>query len=181
MTGELLVVAYDPEWPQLFAGLAGRLRSQLGELALRIDHIGSTAVPGLDAKPIIDVQISVASLEPVETYCPQIENCGFVWRANNSELTKRYFRERPGLRRTHIHVRRAGSFSERFALLFRDYLRLHSERAAEYARLKRRLAPLLLTERHAYVEAEVPFTWETMRPADDWAQSVGWEPGPSDG
>jgi GrpB-like predicted nucleotidyltransferase (UPF0157 family) len=77
-------------------------------------------------------------------------------------------------------VRRAGSFSEQFALLFRDYLRTHPARAAEYARLKHRLAPLLGTARHEYVEAKGPFVWETIRLADDWAQAVGWEPGPSD-
>jgi GrpB-like predicted nucleotidyltransferase (UPF0157 family) len=77
-------------------------------------------------------------------------------------------------------VRRAGSFSEQFALLFRDYLRTHPVRADEYARLKHRPAPLLRTDRRAYVEAKVPFTWETMQLADDWAQEIGWEPGDSD-
>jgi GrpB-like predicted nucleotidyltransferase (UPF0157 family) len=178
---EELIAAYDPGWADLFAGLATQLRAELGDVAVRIDHIGSTAVPGLAAKPVVDVQVSVASLEPVTAYREQIERCGFVWRAGNTELTKRYFRERPGLRRTHLHVRRTGSFSEQFALLFRDYLRTHSERAAAYAELKRELAPLLLTDRQAYVEAKVPFTWETMQLADDWAQAVGWEPGPSDG
>ena len=175
-----LIAPYDPGWAELFAGLGGRLRAELGDVAIRIDHIGSTAVPGLAAKPIIDVQVSVASLEPVAAYRDQIERCGFVWRSGNTELTKRYFRERPGLRRTHLHVRRAGSFSEQFALLFRDYLRTHPERAAAYAELKQTLAPLLLTDRQAYVDAKVPFTWETMRLADEWAQARGWEPGPSD-
>jgi hypothetical protein len=62
------------------------------------------------------VQISVASLEPVDVFRAPLEHCGFVWRPENPELTKRYFRERPGAPRTHIHVRRAGSFSEQFAL-----------------------------------------------------------------
>jgi GrpB-like predicted nucleotidyltransferase (UPF0157 family) len=133
------------------------------------------------AKSIIDVQISVARLAPVDTYRRQIERCGFVWRADNPELTKRYFREQPGQRRTHIHVRRAGSFSEQLAFLLRDYLRTHPQWAADYGVLKHRLAPLLATDRHRYVEAQVPFVWETIRVADDWAQAVGWEPGPSDG
>jgi GrpB-like predicted nucleotidyltransferase (UPF0157 family) len=175
-----LIAPYNPDWAASFAGLAGRLRAELGEVAVRIDHIGSTAVRGLAAKPIVDVQVSVASLEPVTAYREQIERCGFVWRADNIELTKRYFRERPGLPRTHLHVRRAGSFSEQFALLFRDYLRTHSDRAAAYADLKRKLAPLLLTDRQAYVEGKVPFIWDTVHLADDWAQAVGWEPGPSD-
>jgi GrpB-like predicted nucleotidyltransferase (UPF0157 family) len=77
-------------------------------------------------------------------------------------------------------VRRAGSFSEQFALLFRDFLRQHPDIAAEYGRLKLQLAPLLATDRHAYTEAKVPFTWEVLYHADDWAQQTGWEPGPSD-
>ena len=116
--GNLTVLEHDPEWSARFAELGGRLRSALGAVALRIDHIGSTAVPGLAAKPIIDVQVSVASLEPVDPYRSALEECGFVWRTDNPERTKRYFRERPGDRRTHVHVRRAGSFSEQFALLF---------------------------------------------------------------
>src|SRR5215210_3054766 len=134
------VVAYDPAWPQRFAALGRDLRAALGNVALRIDHIGSTAVPGLAAKPIIDVQISVASFEPLSSFRDPIESCGFVWRAENDELTKRYFRERPGRRRTHIHVRRAGSFSEQLNLLHRDYLRTDPIRASEYADLKQSFA-----------------------------------------
>jgi GrpB-like predicted nucleotidyltransferase (UPF0157 family) len=93
---------------------------------------------------------------------------------------KRYFRERPGDRRTHVHVRRAGSFSEQVALLFRDYLRRNPEWAARYGAEKRRLAQLLQTNREAYVAAKDPFIWQTLREADGWAQSVGWEPGASD-
>jgi GrpB-like predicted nucleotidyltransferase (UPF0157 family) len=174
------VVSYDPAWPVLFAKLGGQLRTALGEIALRIDHIGSTAVPGLDAKPIVDVQISVAALEPVDTFRGALEGCGFSWRADNPDLTKRYFREQPGQRRTHIHVRRSGSFSEQFALLFRDYLRTHPRRAAEYGALKRSVAHLLQADRRAYVEAKGPFVWDTIRLADDWAQQTGWEPGRSD-
>lgn len=152
-----------------------------GDVALRIDHIGSTSVQGLAAKPIIDLQVSVVSLEPVTAYRRQVESCGFTWRADNPELTKRYFREVPPRPRTHLHVRRSGSFSEQFALLFRDYLRTHPDRAATYAALKHHLAHLLLlADRNAYVEAKSPFIWETIRLADEWAQATGWEPGPSD-
>ena len=114
------VVDYDPVWPELFAALGQQLRNALGSVALRIDHVGSTAVPGLASKPIIDVQISVASFEPLSAFREGIEWCGFVWRAKNEELTRRYFRERPGHRRTHVHVRRAGSFCEQLNLLHRD-------------------------------------------------------------
>jgi len=177
---EELVLDYDPAWRSEFLELGKELRQALGTAALRIDHIGSTSVPGLAAKPIVDVQISVPSLEPVDGYRPAIESCGFEWQADNPELTKRYFREVPPRKRTHLHVRRGGSFDEQFALLFRDYLRAHHERAAAYAAVKRSVAHLLLTDRAAYVDAKGPFIWEMIREADDWAQQTGWEPGPSD-
>lgn len=182
MSEGIVVVDYEPEWPTLFLDLGGQLRNALGDVALRIDHIGSTAVPGLAAKPILDVQISVEAFEPLESYRRPLEGVGFVHRADNPELTKRYFRESPGARRTHIHVRRAGSFSEQFALLFREYLRFHADRADDYASLKRSLADRFSgpEQRQDYVDAKVPFIWETIRSADDWAQVTGWEPPPSD-
>lgn len=174
------IAPYDPAWPQRFAALAEKLRQALGPVALRIDHIGSTSVPGLAAKPIIDVQISVAAFEPLDAYRTPLHRAGFVHRADNTERTKRYFRETPGERRTHIHVRRAGSFSEQFALLFRDYLRTHSGEALAYAALKRRLTDRYGDDRHRYTEAKVPHVWEIIHRADDWAQQTGWEPPPSD-
>ncbi|MEM8902958.1 MAG: GrpB family protein [Actinomycetota bacterium] len=182
MSEGIVVVDYDPQWRASFADLGTQLRSELGTVALRIDHIGSTAVAGLAAKPIIDVQVSVGSFEPLDRYRRPLERAGFVHRAENPERTKRYFRERPGTRRTHIHVRRAGSFSEQLALLFREYLRCHPVRCEEYAALKRSLAEQFAApdQRHEYVEAKSPFVWEAIRRADSWAQSIGWEPPPSD-
>ena len=176
------MVAYAETWPDKFRTIGRALRSELGNVALRIDHIGSTAVPGLDAKPVIDIQVSVATFEPLSDFRDPLERAGYVYRADNPELTKRYFREQPGSERTHIHVRRAGSFSEQFALLFRDYLRAHDQRAAEYARLKHDLASRYGApdQRYQYVEAKGPFIWETMRLADEWAQSAGWSAGTTD-
>jgi GrpB-like predicted nucleotidyltransferase (UPF0157 family) len=174
------LVAYDPAWPEQFAALGQELRGGLGDIALRIDHIGSTSVPGLAAKPIVDIQVSVASFEPLEAFKGPLERLGYAYRADNPERTKRYFREPPGRRRTHVHVRRAGSFSEQWALLFRDYLRAHREAAAAYAVEKRRLAIRFPEDRRAYTDAKVPIMWETIRRADEWAQAQGWQPGPSD-
>jgi GrpB-like predicted nucleotidyltransferase (UPF0157 family) len=173
--------AYDPAWPERFAELGRELRGGLGDVALRIDHIGSTSVPGLAAKPIIDLQVSVAAFDPLEAFRTPLERLGYVYRADNPERTKRYFREPPGRRRTHVHVRRAGSFSEQWALLFRDYLRAHREVADGYAARKRGLAIRFRDDRHGYTEAKVPVMWEIIRRADEWAQAQGWVPGPSDG
>jgi len=176
----VVIVPYDPEWPALFSRLGVSLRKALGDTALRIDHIGATSVPGLDAKPIIDIQISVRTFEPLDAYRLPIESLGFVLRPDNPDRTKRYFREVPGERRTHIHVRRAGSWPEQFALLFRDYMRTHDEDAKRYAELKYRLAEQYAEDHRGYTEAKAPFIWETMVKADTWSQEIGWEPSPSD-
>ena len=174
------IVADDPAWPRRFAELGRALRGALGDVALRIDHVGSTAVPGLAAKPVVDVQISVVSLDPIEPFKVPLERLGLVYRATNTERTKRYFREPPGQPRTHVHVRRAGSFSEQFALLFRDYLREHPAAAAGYAAAKRDLAARHRHDRAAYTDAKGPVVWELIRRADEWAQRIGWQPGSSD-
>jgi GrpB-like predicted nucleotidyltransferase (UPF0157 family) len=77
-------------------------------------------------------------------------------------------------------VRRAGSFSEQWALLFRDYLRAHRDAAADYEAVKQRLASRFRDDRHAYTNAKVPYMWKIIRQADEWAQAQGWLPGPSD-
>jgi GrpB-like predicted nucleotidyltransferase (UPF0157 family) len=174
------IVDYDPAWRARFAEIGPALRRALGDVAVRIDHIGSTSVPGLAAKPIVDIQVSVERLEPVGPFRDPLVGMGLVHRADNPERTKRYFREAPGERRTHIHVRRAGSFSEQFALLFRDFLRVNRQAAGAYAAVKRDLARRHGDDRQAYTDAKAPFCWKIIERADDWAQRTGWEPGPSD-
>jgi GrpB-like predicted nucleotidyltransferase (UPF0157 family) len=181
MAGDpIQVVPYDPAWPAMFARQAAELREALGAVALRIDHIGSTAIPRLAAKPVIDVQISVAAFEPLDAYRGPLQRLGYVFRADNPDRTKRYFREPPRQRRTHLHVRRAGSFGEQFALLFRDFMRAHPDVATEYADLKIKLAERYSEDRTAYTDAKGPFIWSVIAQADAWAQRIGWMPGPSD-
>jgi GrpB-like predicted nucleotidyltransferase (UPF0157 family) len=176
------IVPYDPTWPQQFQLLARPVRQALGHVATRIDHIGSTSVAHLAAKPIIDIQISVTDFEPLDGYRPPLEQLGYLFRADNPDRTPRYFRETPGQPRVHGHIRRAGSFGEQFALLFRDYLRAHEDIAATFATLKIDLARRYqrVEEWPLYTEAKGPFIWETMAHADGWAQLTGWFPGPSD-
>ncbi|BCJ58961.1 GrpB family protein [Micromonospora endophytica] len=180
MSSPVDIVDYQPAWGVAFADLGVTLRRALGDVAVRIDHIGSTSVPGLAAKPVLDIQISVLALEPVDGFRGPLAGLGYVYRTSNPERTKRYFREPPGQRRTHIHVRQLGSFSQQIPLLFRDYLRSHPDEAAAYAAMKRRCAHRFRHDRQAYVEAKDPFVWQIIRHADAWAQQVGWIPGPSD-
>ena len=175
----IVIEDHDPAWRGEFARLGASLRIALGDDVPRIDHIGSTSVPGLGAKPVVDIQVSVVSLEPM-TYREPIESLGFVWRHDNPELTKRYFREVPGTRRTHIHVRRLGSWHQQYALLFRDYVREHPQAAARYEAMKRELAARYRDRRELYTDAKADIFWEIMTLADRWAADTGWEPGPSD-
>lgn len=170
---------YTGEWVREFDAVGDALRSALTSTALRIDHIGSTSIPGLAAKPIIDIQVSVQALEPMDFRTP-IESLGYVWRHENPEKTKRYFREQPGSRRTHIHVRRAGSWHEQYALLFRDYMREHADACSRYEHVKRKLAAEYPSDMPSYTDAKAPVFWEIMQKADRWAAAIGWEPGPSD-
>lgn len=180
MADPIIVVPYDPDWTERFRALAIPIRQALGAVALRIDHIGSTSIPGMDAKPVIDVQISVAALEPVDPFRDPLARLGYVFHPENDELTKRYFREPAGQPRTHIHVRKLGSWAEQFALLCRDYMRANPADARAYAELKHALARRFRDNRDGYTTAKEPFIWEAMWQADRWSQRVGWEPGESD-
>lgn len=180
MADPIIIVPYDPTWASLFTEIGARLRDALGRVALRIDHIGSTSVPRMAAKPVTDIQVSVASFDPIEAIAGPMEGMGYVFRRGNPELSKRYFREAPGTRLTHIHVRLAGSWSEQFALLFRDYLRSHEEEAHWYAEIKYQLAEQYRDDRDGYTDAKGPYLWETMKKADRWNSETGRVPGPSD-
>jgi GrpB-like predicted nucleotidyltransferase (UPF0157 family) len=145
----------------------------LGTNATRIDHIGSTAVPGIPAKPVIDVQVSVPDLEAEEAYRPQIEGIG--WPMLASEPEHRFFRPPDDQPRTaHIHVCQAGGAWERAHLLFRDFLRAHPHIAQEYAALKRRLVATVGHDRPVYSRSKDPFVAQTLAQAEDWARATGW-------
>ncbi|MCM3628555.1 GrpB family protein [Paenibacillus glycanilyticus] len=180
MEDQWTIAKYNPQWRTLFLETAARLRASLGDIALRIDHIGSTSIRGLDAKPVIDIQISVSRLEDLPRFKSGMEQLGFVFREENPDRTKRYFREAPGTRRTHIHVRQAGSFSEQVNLLFRDYLRQHPEDCLRYSSEKRRLMKLYKHDRIRYVEGKGPIVWDIIHKAHLWSQDIGWSPGITD-
>lgn len=180
MPDAIVVVPYNTTWPQQFLDLANPMREEMGDIALRIDHIGSTAIPNLAAKPIIDIQISVAMFDPFEPILKPLKALGYRWRDDNSDLTKRYFREPEGQPRTHIHVRKSGSWPEQFNLLFRDYLRVHPEAAAKYEAVKYQLAEQYRDERSQYVDGKAPIIWEIMQKANVWSQLSGWASAASD-
>ena len=170
------VCDYDPRWIERYQVAAGRIREALGEGADRIEHIGSTAVPGLAAKPVIDVQVSVADVSNLDAYRPRLESVGMVHRPHPEVVDRREFFRPAGPRTVHVHVVDAGGELERTYLLHRDYLRAHPDAAAEYAALKRSLAAAHRYERQRYQDAKEPFILRLGRAADAWATATGWAP-----
>lgn len=180
------IVDYRPDWPAEFSRLAALLRAGLGSLALRIDHIGSTSVPGLPAKDVIDIQVTVADLTP--GLAEAIARIGFVGypgvnhdhvppghSAAGAAWGKLLFTEPAGDRRANVHVRRAGNPNQRYALLFRDYLIAHPAAASAYAELKRRLAAGLADPK-AYPEVKDPAVDLIYLAAEAWAVASKWSP-----
>jgi GrpB-like predicted nucleotidyltransferase (UPF0157 family) len=181
----ILIEPYSERWPSQFRELAGRIRAALGDRALRIDHIGSTAVPGLAAKPVIDVQVTVRDLGDADPLLgagfeekdgfrdhrpPGAEGPDADWR-------KRFFN--PSADRANVHVRVHGRANQRYALLFRDYLRAHPDSAKAYEELKRGLARYM-PDIGAYTDVKDPACDLIAIAAEAWAAAAAWEPDPSD-
>jgi GrpB-like predicted nucleotidyltransferase (UPF0157 family) len=178
----------DPRWPEEFDSIAERLRQAAGAGAVRIDHIGSTSVPRLPAKDVIDVQVTVAhedGLEPVAAAIAAREwrrvdriRCDHHVAGLSSaaeEWRKAFFIEPVGERRANVHVRVQGHANQRYALLFRDYLRAHPDAARAYARVKEGLA-VLAPDTGSYADAKDPACDLIYLAAEDWAKDEGWAP-----
>ena len=135
------IVDPDASWPRRFQAESKRIRAALGDRAVRIEHVGSTAVPGLAAKPTIDIQVSVGSMVPRVDYAEPLAALGYrIGLDPWSDEHEFFSRETEGDRSFHVHVCPVGSEWERRHLAFRDWLRDHPEDAREYERLKRELA-----------------------------------------
>jgi GrpB-like predicted nucleotidyltransferase (UPF0157 family) len=183
------IIAYQSRWTSEFLEISQKLRAALGDLALRIDHIGSTSVPNLAAKDIIDLQVTVASLEPPELRL-RFEQAGLVWREDitqdhcplgmnleSSQLEKRYAQFVPPVwRKTHVHVRVEGCFNQRYALLCRDYLRTHEVTREAYAQIKYQLARYFPNNAEAYYDIKDPAFDLFMTGAWEWAEWTNWQP-----
>ena len=155
------IVDYDPAWPAMFEQEAAAILTALGAVAARVEHVGSTAVPGLAAKPTIDIQISVERNVPRERFVAALETLGYLFVADPTDPDHAYFKkEVHGVRTHQIHVCPEGSAWERRHLAFRDHLRTHPKDSVRYAELKRRLAERHPNDIMAYVEAKTPFIME---------------------
>ena len=144
MFQRLEISVYDPRWVLEFAAERDRIAGALGALARRIDHVGSTAVPGLEAKPTIDLQLAVEALHPIRAYGEALSSLGYVHVPHVDDAVCPYFhRPTPKPHTHHVHAVQLGGQEERRTLAFRDFLREHDDVAREYVALKKRLAALV--------------------------------------
>ncbi|MDH6195200.1 dephospho-CoA kinase [Mycobacterium frederiksbergense] len=178
---EVAVVPADPSWPDQARRIVARLQTACGHRAVRIDHIGSTAVPGLDAKDIIDVQVTVPSLEVADELAGALHNAGYPRVAgitadvpHSDDLSvwhKRFHASADPGRPTNVHIRVDGWPNQRFALLFVDWLRANPGVHGEYLAAKR--AALATPD---YVAAKEPWFLDSYRRAWAWAEATDWRP-----
>ncbi len=184
---ELRIVPPDPDWPAAAARLVRRIRQHLGDTSepIGVHHIGSTAVPGLPAKNIIDLMLSVRTLDEADALAPRLAAAGFPRRPGEWVDNARGLRGETWPKRMHgsadpgrpviLHVRVIGSPGWRFALLMRDHLRAVPAARDAYAAVKADLA-LRFADRAGYAVAKEPWFDEEARAANDWALASGWLP-----
>jgi GrpB-like predicted nucleotidyltransferase (UPF0157 family) len=167
------VVAYDQQWPARFESWRELIANALERVALRIDHVGSTSVPGLAAKPIVDIQVSVADMSDEGGYVPDLERLGVQLRSRDD--FHRYFRpfaDKP--RDLHVHVCAAGSGWEREHVLFRDYLRATPAAREVYSEAKRQAARVWIDDGWAYTDAKSESILDILHEAETWALKTKW-------
>jgi GrpB-like predicted nucleotidyltransferase (UPF0157 family) len=183
----LVVAPYEPYWQERGTQLAGELRTALGPLALRVEHIGSTAIPGMAAKPVFDMQVSVRDLaEAAGAFDEPLRAFGLTrrpWEQDHvpagrgddpARWAKRLWgKADPGGERIILHCRLAGSPNERLALLFRDWFRAHPLAVAAYASFKQALA-VAVDDLEVYTDVKDPVVDLVIASAEDWADATGW-------
>jgi GrpB-like predicted nucleotidyltransferase (UPF0157 family) len=181
------ISTYDPIWPERAAVLIAQLHAALGRDAMRIEHIGSTAIPLMDAKDLLDVQVSVADLDiAVERFDHPLGAMGFErlpydrdhvpsGRPDDpSQWAKRFWRRRSHAEGdVNLHARLVGSPNERLALLFRDWMRAHPEAVPPYSVFKRTLAAAA-PDIDWYSDLKDPVVDLVIAIAERWSQRTAW-------
>ena len=171
--GPVSLVEHRDEWDERYEAWREALARALGPTARRIEHIGSTAVPGLAAKPIVDIQVSVPEVDDEASYVPGCESVGLELFSRDD--VHRFFvnASMPSLD-THVHVCDDGGGFAREHLLFRDYLRGHDEERDAYAAMKRAAAIRWHDDRQGYTYAKNECICDMLERAEAWAAATGW-------
>jgi GrpB-like predicted nucleotidyltransferase (UPF0157 family) len=167
------LVPHDAGWATLFEEEAGHLRQVIGAWVTGgVHHVGSTAVPGLDGKPIIDILVGVESLEASKPCIELLQELDYLYSPYRAEVMHWFCKPDPARRTHHLHLIPTGYARFADELAFRDYLRAHPDRAKEYGALKRSLAAEHAEDREAYTRAKAHFVEAVT------AMARTWRPGP---
>jgi GrpB-like predicted nucleotidyltransferase (UPF0157 family) len=156
------IAGYDPRWPGIFATLRDQIAGVLGPLAQQIEHVGSTAVPGLAAKPIIDIDVVIATRADLPAAISQLATLGYRHEADLGITGREAFTSPAAAPAHHLYVSAAGSPELARHLAFRDYLRTHPGQARAYAKLKRSLATRFRSDRDAYSHGKTTFIEQAL-------------------
>lgn len=172
MPRPVIIVDYDPKWPDAFAAEKARIEAALAGQEALIEHVGSTAVPGLSAKPIIDILIGVPDLDVADRCVAPLVALGYEYfPEHEATMPERRYLDRIGEPLSyHLHMVAAGGEFWQRHLAFRDYLRAHPEVADQYDRLKRDLAERYRDDREAYTNAKTDF----IRSVEERARREGF-------
>ncbi len=169
MVRKIEVVPYDPKWPEIYLAEVECLVQAIGKQVIAFHHIGSTSVPGLSAKPTIDILAEVRDLAALDTCNEAMQELGFTPKGENGIEGRRYFNKLAGeMHLFHLHAFESGHPGIANHLVFRDYLRAHPDVASEYAELKQRLAKEYTFNAPAYTAGKADFINEVMKKAADW-------------
>lgn len=152
-SGIVRQVEYDVRWPALFAAEAQRILRHCGPLPLVLEHVGGTSIPGMSAKPILDIAAGRPTGSPLEEYVTALTQAGYEHRGERGVPGRQYFR-RGQPRSYHVHLVEHDGALWRDYLAFRDYLRTHPEALRQFAETKRTLATLFASDRQGYMEAK---------------------------
>lgn len=173
MVRHVIVVPYDPAWPVLAAAEMVRLCSVFGAELVEMHHFGSTAVPGLSAKPIIDLLPEVVDIARVDALNPAMQALGYTPMGENGIPRRRYFwRGQDDEHTHHVHVFQQGDSEVTRHLAVRDYLRTHSDEAAAYGQLKEELARRFPTDVDGYIEGKDAFVKALEQRALEWYRNL---------
>lgn len=153
----VLIQDYDASWPETFSKLAARLKAALGSLVVSIEHVGSTAVPGLAAKPVIDLDIILRSHADLQESMRLLACIGYDHEGDLGIAGRDAFRSPPGEPSHHVYVLVAGANELRRHLAFRDALRADNNLREKYAELKKSLTQRYCNDRQSYTEAKSAF------------------------
>lgn len=169
----IVVVDYQPNWPALFQAESAFLSQALQSVLVSLHHIGSTSVPGLPAKPVIDMLAEVRSLEALDACNPAMQQLGYEPRGELGIAGRRYFSKGGDERRSHhLHAFATAHPGLEKHLVFRDYFRVHSQEATRYAHLKRQLAQAHPDDIEAYMAGKAPLIAELLEQAHQWRKSL---------